>query len=70
MRQDCIKITCDNCGEEIVVMTYNGEPDASQTKDWNLNGLSYTGIKHDFCPECTRKWKGMMWNFWGEKKYD
>ncbi len=32
MRQDCIKITCDNCGEEIVVMTYNGEPDASQAK--------------------------------------
>ena len=44
MRQDCIKITCDNCGEEIVVMTYNGEPDASQAKNWNLNGLSYTGM--------------------------
>jgi hypothetical protein len=70
MRQDCIKITCDNCGEEIVVMTHNGEPDVSQAKDWNLNGLSYTVIGHDFCPECTRKWKCMMRNFWGEKKYD
>lgn len=70
MKQDCVKIVCDRCGEELVVDTKNGELMESQAKDWNLNGLGYTGIKYDFCPECTREWKGMMWNFWGEKKYD
>mgnify|MGYP004590924253 FL=1 len=70
MRQDCVKIVCDRCGEELVVDTENWELKESQAKDWNLNGLSHTGIKYDFCPECARKWKGMMWNFWGEKKYN
>jgi hypothetical protein len=70
MRQDCVKIVCDRCGEELVVEAKNGTVTESQAKDWNLNGISYTGIKHDFCPECAVKWKGMMWNFWGEKKYD
>ena len=70
MRQDCVKIVCDRCGEELVVETKNGTVTESQAKDWNLNGISYTGIKHDFCPECAVKWKGMIWNFWGEKKYD
>lgn len=70
MRQACVKIVCDKCGEELVVETKNGTVTESQAKDWNLNGISYTGIKHDFCPECAVKWKGMMWNFWGEKKYD
>ena len=63
MRQDCVKIVCDRCGEELVVEAKNGAVTESQAKDWNLNGISYTGIKHDFCPECAVKWKGMMWNF-------
>lgn len=55
MRQDCVKIVCDRCGEELVVEAKNGTVTESQAKDWNLNGISYTGIKHDFCPECAVK---------------
>lgn len=70
MRQDCLKIICDRCGEELIVETKNGTWEASEAAGWNLNGLSHTGIKHDFCPECAAQWKAMMWNFWGEIKYD